>query len=112
MPDAIADLVRDALLHLHDPAQRQAHPLLSLVGGTTSSTTLGCGRTLRQALLDGNEALQPGGVSYHPPDQAGGHWSVMGAASVDEAYALACRHRLTKCCYGWTSSDKFPTLVA
>ena len=41
------DLVRDALLHLYDPAQLQSHPLLSLPPAPTR----------RQALLDGIEAL-------------------------------------------------------
>jgi len=69
MPEAFTDLVRDALLHLYDPAQLQAHPLVAVAAsslqpagaGATSAGTPGTGgRLLRQALLDGIDALQPG----------------------------------------------------
>jgi CheY-like chemotaxis protein len=60
LPEAFTDLVRDALLHLYDPAQLQSHPLLALAHGAASPGLASGGRVLRQALLDGIEALQPG----------------------------------------------------
>jgi CheY-like chemotaxis protein len=59
LPEPFTDLVRDALLHLYDPAQLQAHPLLGLAHGGAASGFVSSGRTLRQALLDAIEALQP-----------------------------------------------------
>lgn len=62
MPDRFLDLVRDALLHLYDPARLQSHPLLAVAGEVSAGvapTTIG-GRVLRQALLDGIDALRPG----------------------------------------------------
>jgi CheY-like chemotaxis protein len=59
LPEAFTDLVRDALLHLYDPAQLQAHPLLSVVQSGAPTGVPGSGRLLRQALLDAIEALQP-----------------------------------------------------
>jgi CheY-like chemotaxis protein len=59
LPEAFADLVRDALLHLYDPVQLQSHPLLSLAPGDAVSGSVSRGRLLRHALLDAIEALQP-----------------------------------------------------
>jgi CheY-like chemotaxis protein len=64
LPEPFADLVRDALLHLYDPAQLQAHPLVAIAAGSqpesvVSGASMG-GRVLRQALLDALDALQPG----------------------------------------------------
>jgi CheY-like chemotaxis protein len=60
LPVAFTDLIRDALLHLYDPAQLQAHPLLSLASGAAQPGLTSGGRALRQALLDGIEAMRPG----------------------------------------------------
>jgi CheY-like chemotaxis protein len=45
--------LRDALLHLYDPARLMAHPFSAYVEGPTD-------KVLRQALLDAIEALRPG----------------------------------------------------
>src|SRR5581483_11937388 len=73
-PEPFTDLVRDALLHLYDPAQLQSHPLVAVASGGEAGSSgaltaagahrsgaagLG-GRMLRQALLDAIDALQPG----------------------------------------------------
>src|SRR3954453_18575701 len=66
VPEPFTDLVRDALLHLYDPAQLQAHPLVAVTAGSQPITDVGAsvggssmgGRVLRQALLDAIDALQ------------------------------------------------------
>jgi CheY-like chemotaxis protein len=57
-PDDFVDLVRDALLHLYEPAHLQSHPLLEF-SDQGDPATLAPGRRLRQMLLDAIEALHP-----------------------------------------------------
>lgn len=59
-PDDFTDLVRDALLHIHDPAHLQTHPLGELVLSDRASPGIGArGRLLFQALLDAIELTRP-----------------------------------------------------
>lgn len=59
LPMEFEDHVRDALLHLFDPAYLQTHPLVA-ISGATEFDRIASGRRLRQELLDAIEALHPG----------------------------------------------------
>lgn len=64
-PEEFTELVRDALLHLYDPAYLQTHPLLAYLGNTEFGAVTR-GKRLRQALLDAIESLQPSaGTAAH-----------------------------------------------
>jgi CheY-like chemotaxis protein len=58
VPDDFIDLIRDALMHLYDPAHLQTHPLLVAVS-TPQGLVKTRGTLLRQTLLDAIEALRP-----------------------------------------------------
>lgn len=55
-PAEFEDLVRDALLNLHDPARLETHPLAK---GAPGSSALGRGKWLYRLLLDGVAMLRP-----------------------------------------------------
>jgi CheY-like chemotaxis protein len=64
-PEEFTELVRDALLHLYDPAYLQTHPLLTYAGHAEFGA-VARGKRLRQALLDAIESLQPGAGGIVP----------------------------------------------
>lgn len=57
-PDDFQDLVRDALLHMHDVAYLQTHPLAWLVGGAEPSATVR-GKLLYRAIMEALEQTRP-----------------------------------------------------
>src|SRR5438067_59640 len=56
---ALADQVRSALQHVHDPSYLERHPLAARLGAT--ERVGGAGRALRTGLVDAVEALRPVG---------------------------------------------------
>ncbi|MBI2938914.1 MAG: response regulator [Chloroflexi bacterium] len=58
-PEAFADLVRDALLHLYDATYLQRHPLVQFVDAPSTSNTVLRGKLLLQGLLDAIRSLRP-----------------------------------------------------
>lgn len=55
----LAELVRDALAHLHDPVCLQTHPLVSLLALQPSRASTNPGRALHQLLRDAIDELRP-----------------------------------------------------
>lgn len=58
--DAFVDLVRDALLHLHDASRLQMHPLAQRVTAQTGHDVVLRGKLLVRDLLDTIRILRPG----------------------------------------------------
>jgi CheY-like chemotaxis protein len=59
-PRELADLVRDALLHLYDHGYLLRHPLARMAAGTAGGGAEIRGKQLLQTLLDAIEAFRPG----------------------------------------------------
>ena len=80
-PEDFQDLVRDALLHLHDPAGLQVHPLRSALAGTPRDAS-SRGRTLYRALLGAVESLRPA-PGTPPESRAWRHYRVIEMRYID-----------------------------
>jgi CheY-like chemotaxis protein len=63
-PSELADLVRDALLHLYDVTYLQTHPLATLASSTLVRGSALQGKRLTTLLLDAIEALRPSAGSH------------------------------------------------